>query len=1286
MHLTKTPQQADHVSRLVEPSDAPAAAWPTELFVLEGADRADLQRRAARLAEFCRQHPATRLSDLAYSLDVANKQNAANNHAAPERLAIVAASVDELVVRLTRAADRLAQADCVQIQDGAGIYYASQPLGRIGCVAWLFPGEGAQYPNMLGDLADCFPIVRQCASAMAQYETNDGAKLSLADLLILSDDSVREAAEQQLRGIDDGIRAVLSADWAIASLLSEFGLQPDVIGGHSAGELAALSTAGCFDTAQNTDQVGGMLREFAAQGEAADGADAALVAIGTSREKLAQIIDSVVSRTGDARLGSELFIGMDNCPHQVVLVGTSAAVALVEPELVANKLMHERLPFNRPYHTELFRPYLGPLKRMFDAIDFHPPRTTVYSCSTGAPFSADPAEIRELALNHWAMPVAFPKMIRAMHADGVRLFVEVGPRGNLTAFVHDILRNEQFLAVSASVQRRHGLTQLQYLLGQLAAQHVPLRLDPLFSERNVQTIDWDHAPAPMPVVTPPPVLAPVATPNRPAPVATPAIPTTAAPVFPASVALAPTLVAAPAPRSAEISAPVVPQPRTVAPQAAPPSPALDNRSAVVARHFQVMERWLDDQQHVIEQFLAHPRRGAAPAAPPRSTTPSRPAAPAIAPRTFTTAPAVPAHPPAPVPPAAPPQPVNRLTTIQPPPAAPPARPAAEPKFRLLGEIVEHVPGQQLVARRRLDLAEDHYADEHTVGGRDVSKVDPEQRGLPVMPMTFILEMMAETATQLFPGKVARAIGDIVLMRWLAIEDEPGTVEMRAKVQPPPAGHKSAAGPASASPEIHIRVEVRDLGTASSPRNEPQQLAAVGTVVLADDYLPAPQARRAVSDQAVPCKVTVADAYKSLFHGPLFQGIVSLDLIDDQGIEATIQVQPRRGLFTSDPNPNFLLDPVTIDIGLHPAASWHVAQPDQNGRILLPCAMERIELYGPRPPEHTTMRARAWIINASQRQFTQSGEISTVDGRVWCRLHHLKCWRFYLPFGEVNFNGPKDQYFISQPWRPWSSAAAASEQAVAAAGGSVFDRQDVGESADRQLVRAAPTPDMNQPGLQIAAARVTLSPDELRQFNQQSPGDERTDWFVARVTAKEAVRILWRRMHGVRLYTADVEVALDEQGRFRCSPRAAARPHDFPSVAVATAAGEFTALATNTGTAGVGLVRVDKRGALPKAAPDAAGLLSDAERKLARQAAKLHKLDGAEARLVAARQAVASAVGPTAAAGLSTEIRALESDGAVLVAAPVTQCGSIPSGKLLKVSTARDGLFVVATWCGETQSR
>ena len=1243
MQLTMTTNTAAAAA----PANSAGALWPTELLVLSGADRSELASRAANLAEFCRRHPATSLADLSYSLHLAADAGA-------ERLAIVADSTDELVVRLTRAAERLASADCAQIHDSVGIYYFSSSLAGSRRMAWLFPGEGAQYPDMLGDLAACFPLVRNSVAELARFDRGSDGALSISDLLVLPPGAgadLRVAAEQQLRGIDDGICAVLAADGAISTLLLEFGLQPDVLGGHSAGELAALSTAGCFDTAQNSRQLGTMLKQFAKQGDAADGADAALLAIGTSKEKLTTIIQSVAARTGCEQLATELHIGMDNCPHQVVLVGTSAAIAQIEPELAARKLMYERLPFNRPYHTVLFRPYLGPLKEMFEAIDFHAPRTTVYSCSTGKPFPANPAELRELALNHWAMPVEFPTMIRAMHADGVRLFIEAGPRGNLTAFVHDILRDKPFLAVSASVQRRHGLTQLQHLLAQLAARQVPLRLDPLFENRSLDTVDWN----------PPPPRSSQAQIKIVAPRAADTSSTTNRGQDSPMVSATPT------------TPPVVPQPMPPmsTPNAASPtivsSPVSDPRAVVVNRHWDLMERWLDDQQQVVKQFLARGRSGV-------------PAAPAPASQAAATAMVAPSI--APVVPAPSMAPTPLATSV-----APPPQPSERLEFPLLGTIVEHVAGKELVARRRLDLAEDHYADENTVGGRDVSKVDPQQRGLPVVPMTFILEMMAETATQLFPGKVARAITDIMLMRWLAIEEEPGTVELRAKVQPAP----TAPGATRAADEVHVRIEVRDLGTDSAPRNEPQQLAAVGTVVLADSYLPAPRARAVVSPaQARQPKVTVDDTYQSLFHGPLFQGVLSLDAIDDQGIEATIEVQPRRGLFTSNANPNFLLDPVTIDIGMHPGASWHLEQPDQTGRVLLPCALHCIELFGPRPPEGAVLRATTWVLSATQRQFTQSGELSTADGRVWCRLSEIKCWRFYMPFGEVNFNGPKDQYFISKPWRPWSSSADSMGPGAPQNGhagkskATIFERQDEGERADRQLVRVVPTPDMHQPGLQSAAARVTLSPDEYREFNLVPAGDERAAWFLARVTSKEAVRILWRRMHNERLYTADVEVANDEHGRLRCQPRAAARPADFPTVALAANGGEFAALATTTGIAGVGLVRVDKRGALPKAAPGARPSLSSTEVAIARQAAKQHQLDAAAARLVAARQAIENALGPPAASAASLEVRTLGADGTVLVAASNIALDSIKPGQLLKVATARDDYLVVATWCGETQ--
>src|SRR5262249_22817066 len=83
----------------------------------------------------------------------------------------------------------------------------------------------------------------------------------------------------------------------------------------------------------------------------------------------------------------------------------------------------------------------------------------------------------------------------------------------------------------------------------------------------------------------------------------------------------------------------------------------------------------------------------------------------------------------------------------------PEGPTNLPVLPMIGEIVHHEPGHEIVMRRQLDLAEDRFATHHTVGGRSVSKVDPNQYGLPVMPMTFSLEIAAEVATLLVPGQV-----------------------------------------------------------------------------------------------------------------------------------------------------------------------------------------------------------------------------------------------------------------------------------------------------------------------------------------------------------------------------------------------------------------------------------------------------------------------------------------------------------------------------------------------------
>jgi acyl transferase domain-containing protein len=70
-----------------------------------------------------------------------------------------------------------------------------------------------------------------------------------------------------------------------------------------------------------------------------------------------------------------------------------------------------------------------------------------------------------------------------MYDDGFRIFVEVGPRANLTGFVMDILKGKAFLATASNVHHSSGITQLNHTLGLLAAHFVPLRLDALYVDR-----------------------------------------------------------------------------------------------------------------------------------------------------------------------------------------------------------------------------------------------------------------------------------------------------------------------------------------------------------------------------------------------------------------------------------------------------------------------------------------------------------------------------------------------------------------------------------------------------------------------------------------------------------------------------------------------------------------------------------------------------------------------------------------------------------------------------------
>ncbi|MGH3940427.1 MAG: acyltransferase domain-containing protein [Pseudonocardiaceae bacterium] len=539
-------------------------AVTTEVFVLSGRDRVDLMTRATEVRRMLGGAPDIDLGDLAYTL------NCAPGGPATARLAMVATSVTDLDGKLRLALGRLADPACRHIEERSGVYYTETPLYTPGALAFLFPGQGAQYPNMLAELCVRFPEVR------ARFELMDRPFAEqhrpLPSRLLFPHPSGRTADDSAaLWAMDYGLASVYTANQALTGLLARLGIEPDAVLGHSSGDFSAMEVAGVLpmDDAELVRQVlllSEVYVRLRGEGRLPTGTLFAVSAADPEH------VRAVVERSDGA-----LTMAMDNCPHQIVLGGPASVAASAADELRRAGAVCTTLPLDYLPHTPYFAEFttrLHELHRQRGAqMRFHPPRTALYSSVTAARYPADPAAVGELVAGQWSKTVRFREAIEAMHADGVRIFVEAGPCGTLTTFTTDILRGAPHLAVPADVEGRGSVTQLAHLIAQLAAQHVPMTLEYLYAHRSPKRLWTGNG---------------------------------SAQVAPAGSDRFPRLSSEPLPSlHRPLSARSIPGQR-VAARPTPEAPARDTRERVMAAYLDTMDRFLDLQRHTMRARLAEP--------------------------------------------------------------------------------------------------------------------------------------------------------------------------------------------------------------------------------------------------------------------------------------------------------------------------------------------------------------------------------------------------------------------------------------------------------------------------------------------------------------------------------------------------------------------------------------------------------------------------------------------------------------------------------------------------------
>jgi acyl transferase domain-containing protein len=197
--------------------------WDSELLILAAEDREGLLARATTLRRACAAAPRTPLRDLAWSVNADGAQGAL-------RLAIVASDVEDLARKLDHATGRLGDPACSRIKDRKGIFFFAKPLYPEGEIAFLFPGEGSQYPYMLADLCHHFPSVRSRFDLMDRAFLDHPRGYRPSHFIFPPSApghaSDPEEAERRLWQMDGAVESVFVASQALSVLLGELGLRP----------------------------------------------------------------------------------------------------------------------------------------------------------------------------------------------------------------------------------------------------------------------------------------------------------------------------------------------------------------------------------------------------------------------------------------------------------------------------------------------------------------------------------------------------------------------------------------------------------------------------------------------------------------------------------------------------------------------------------------------------------------------------------------------------------------------------------------------------------------------------------------------------------------------------------------------------------------------------------------------------------------------------------------------------------------------------------------------------
>ncbi len=432
----------------------------TQILALSADTKTELQQKLTSLT------PSIKWDDWRKTCALSRKSF---NHLMDWRILIVSRKNEtELPKLLEKAKESLSQFQKNQPLP-AGIYIdQGKHLGKL---AFLFSGQGAQYPGMLLDLSCMFPeMIDAFELAHSIQLKNPPSQPLLVDLVYPQSTFNPQEAGQDLLTLQDTRNAQPALgvlELGAMKLLARFGLKPQMAAGHSFGELSALACSGALS---DHDFLALAFQRGKCMADASTGKGGMIAVIAPEKDVVSLFKENSIS----------LVAANKNTPNQIVFAGAIDQVDLAEKLLLAKNIKAKKLQVGAAFHSPMVANAEQPFLNFLEAAsEWKALKIPVYANSTAALYPEGKTAAYRLLAGQLGKSVEFSAMISAMNRDGATTFVEIGPGARLSGLVSEILKGQPHFAISldASQGKKSGEYDLACLLCKLSALGYSVNLE-----------------------------------------------------------------------------------------------------------------------------------------------------------------------------------------------------------------------------------------------------------------------------------------------------------------------------------------------------------------------------------------------------------------------------------------------------------------------------------------------------------------------------------------------------------------------------------------------------------------------------------------------------------------------------------------------------------------------------------------------------------------------------------------------------------------------------------------